>query len=193
MGVSSAEDEIALGHGDVRVADPEAMSVRLETERLVLRLPQLSGGEPGDRAAAIEHVERWIARWERNGVGQFVVLLNGRPIGRVGLLVWDARTWQTSTYAAAGEHAETELGWALTSRHWKRGYATEAARGVRAWAYAERRVERLISLIDPENARSTRVAEKLGAWPDERIETALGPAVVWVHPRDPTSDRASNR
>ncbi len=211
MGVSSAEDEIALGHGDVRVADPETMSVRLETERLVLRLPQLGdvdgivefvgdgevmrwiGGEPGDRAAAIEHVERWIARWERNGVGQFVVLLDGRPIGRVGLLVWDARTWQTSTYAAAGEHAETELGWALTSRHWGHGYATEAARGVRAWAYAERRVERLISLIDPENARSTRVAEKLGAWPDERIETALGPAVVWVHPRDPTSDRASNR
>jgi len=193
VGVSSAEDEIALGHGDVRVADPEAMSVRLETERLVLRLPQLSGGEPGDRAAAIEHVERWIARWERNGVGQFVVLLDGRPIGRVGLLVWDARTWQTSTYAAAGEHAETELGWALTSRHWGHGYATEAARGVRAWAYAERRVERLISLIDPENARSTRVAEKLGAWPDERIETALGPAVVWVHPRDPTSDRTSNR
>src|SRR3989337_1047597 len=132
------------------------------------------GGVPGDRAAAIECVGRWIARWERNGVGQFVVLLDGHVIGRVGLIVWDGRTWQTSTYAAAGEHAETELGWALTSRHWGHGYATEAARAVRAWARTVRRVERLISVIDPKNVRSARVAEKLGARPDETIETTLG-------------------
>ncbi len=141
------------------------------------------GGEAGDRPAAVEHVERWIARWEANGVGQFVVLLNSRAIGRVGLLVWDARTWQTSSYAAAGGHAETELGWALTSRHWGHGYATEAARAVRSWTYAERRVERLISLIDPENVRSSRVAEKLGATPEEQVQTAHGPTAVWVHPR----------
>jgi RimJ/RimL family protein N-acetyltransferase len=183
----------------------------LETERLQLRLPQLGdvddivefvgdeavmrwiGGGPGGRGAAIEHVERWIARWDLNGVGQFVVVLDGRVIGRVGLLVWDAGTWQTSTYAAAGEHAETELGWALTSQYWGHGYATEAARAVRAWAYTERRVERLISLIDPENARSTRVAEKLGARPDERVETVHGPTVVWVHPRKPTTDVRDSR
>ena len=173
----------------------------IETERLVLREPQLEdvddllelvaddevmrwiGGEAKDRAATVEHVERWIARWRQNGVGQFVVLLDGRAIGRVGLLVWDARTWETSTYEDAGEHAETELGWALARAHWGHGYATEAARAVRDWAYAERGVERLISLIAPDNARSIRVAEKLGATPEQMIASPHGPAHVWVHPR----------
>jgi len=175
--------------------------MRLETERLVLRVPQLEdaddmlelvqddevmrwiGGVAGDRAAAVEHLERWIDRWEKNGVGQFAVLLDGHAIGRVGLLVWDGRLWKTSTYEQAGEHAETELGWALARRHWRHGYATEAARAVREWAYAERGIERLISLIVPDNARSVRVAEKLGARPEQQVETDAGPTNVWVHPR----------
>jgi RimJ/RimL family protein N-acetyltransferase len=175
--------------------------MQIETERLLLRLPRLDdvddmldfvgddevmrwiGGEAGDRAAAVENVERWIARWELNGVGQFAVLLGGRAIGRVGLLVWDTRTWETSSYEQAGEHAQTELGWALTRRHWGHGYATEAARAAREWAHAERGVERVISLIAPDNVRSMRVAEKLGAWPEEQVDTDHGPANVWVHPR----------
>ena len=175
--------------------------MQIETERLVLREPRLEdvddllelvgddevmrwiGGEAGDRDATVEVVERWIARWQRNDVGQFVVLLDGRTIGRVGLLVWDTRTWMTSSYDEAGAHAQTELGWALTRRCWGHGYATEAARAAREWAYAERGVERLISLIAPENVRSERVAEKLGATPTELVETPHSPARVWVHPR----------
>src|SRR5207302_6776483 len=139
-----------------------SMSIRLETDRLVLRPPELGdvddvlefvgdeevmrwiGGEAGNRDAAVESVERWIGRWNRNGVGQFAVLLDGHAIGRVGLLVWDVRTWETSSYDQAGEHGQTELGWALTRRHWGRGYATEAARAVRDWAYAERGLDHLI-------------------------------------------------
>jgi len=175
--------------------------MQIETERLVLRLPRLEdvddllelvgddevmrwiGGEAGDRAATAEHVERWIARWERNDVGQFVVVLDGHAIGRVGLLVWDTRTWETSTYEQAGEHAEIELGWALTRGYWGHGYATEAARAVRDWAYAERDVQRLISLIAPGNVRSARVAEKLDARTERQVETDHGPANVWVHQR----------
>jgi RimJ/RimL family protein N-acetyltransferase len=177
------------------------VNVRIETERLVLRLPELAdvdamvefvsdagvqrwiGGRPGDRAAAVESVERWIGRWERNGVGQFAVLLDGRAIGRVGLLVWDARTWETSSYDQAGDHARTELGWALTRRYWGHGYATEAALAAREWAYTERGLSLLISLVAPENVRSRRVAEKLGASVDGCVQTRDGPADVWVHPR----------
>ena len=86
------------------------------------------GGEAGDRDAAVEHVERWISRWERDGVGPFSVLLDGHVIGRVGLLVWDTRTWETASFELAGAHAQPELGWAIAQRFWGHGYATEAAR-----------------------------------------------------------------
>jgi RimJ/RimL family protein N-acetyltransferase len=83
----------------------------LETERLVLRRPSPDdaddllelvgdeelmrwiGGEAGDRAVAVKSIERWIGRWEANGVGQFAVVLDGHVIGRVGLLVWDESIW----------------------------------------------------------------------------------------------------
>jgi len=163
----------------------------IETERLLLRKPRRTDDlaefaadadvqrwiGPGSRPAA-ELIELWMGRWERNGVGQFIVELDGEIIGRVGFLVWDRRTWETSAYDLAGDDAETELGWAILSRRWGHGYATEAARAARDWI--ER--ERIISLIHPENVRSQRVAEKLGARPEHRVETPGGPADVWVHP-----------
>lgn len=165
----------------------------LETERLLLRKPRLDDdltefvadaevqrwtGGGGETPA--ELIERWVRRWERNGLGQFVVELDGALIGRVGFIVWDSRTWATSAYDLAGEHAETELGWAILEPHWGKGYAVEAARAARAWATD---VVRIISLIDPANARSIRVAEKLGARRTERVQTDHALADVWVHPR----------
>ena len=61
-----------------------------------------TGGEAGGRETAIEVVERWIARWETNGVGQFAVVRDGRVIGRVGLLVWDARVLGNVVVCARG-------------------------------------------------------------------------------------------
>jgi RimJ/RimL family protein N-acetyltransferase len=163
----------------------------LTTERLLLRKPRHDDDLTefvadadvqrwiGPPRPAAELIELWIGRWERNRVGQFIVEVDGDIIGRVGFLVWDRRTWETSAYALAGADAETELGWAILSRHWGHGYATEAARAARDWAARER----VISLIHPENTRSQRVAEKLGAVPAERVETPHGPADVWVHPR----------
>ena len=177
--------------------------MRLETERLVLRLPRLEdaddlleavadpevmrwiGGEPGDRAATVETIERWLARWHEDGIGHFTVERkeDGKAIGRVGFHVWNTATWVPCSYAEAGDRAQTELGWTLARAHWGHGYATEAARAARDWGYRERGISRLISLIVPHNVRSIRVAEKLGAVPEQTIETRHGPTVVWVHPR----------
>jgi RimJ/RimL family protein N-acetyltransferase len=127
-----------------------------------------------------------------HGIGHFAVERDGRVLGRVGFVVWDDRSWELSSYAEAGAHAATELGWTLARRHWGHGYATEAARAARRWGYGERGLGRLISLIHPENRRSIRVAEKLGAAPERAIETPGGPAVVWVHPasHDPRAPHA---
>jgi RimJ/RimL family protein N-acetyltransferase len=161
---------------------------RIETERLVLRQPRADDDLTEFTAdvdvqewlgpPAADLLDLWIRRWERNGIGQFVVELDGAMVGRVGFVVWDSRTWETSAYDLAGEHAEVELGWAILSSHWGKGYATEAARAALDWIGTRR----VISLIHPDNARSQRVAEKLGATPTERVETPHGPADVWVHP-----------
>jgi RimJ/RimL family protein N-acetyltransferase len=172
----------------------------IETERLVLRKPRLEdapdvlefvadpdvmrwlGGETGDLAAAVATIERWLARWEEDGIGHFSVEREGRVIGRVGFLVWDASTWSVSSYAGAVEPA-TEIGWAIAQRHWGHGSAIEAAQAIRTWAYDDAGVEHLISLIDPTNQRSMRVAEKLAATRGETVVIDGKPLVVWQHPQ----------
>jgi [ribosomal protein S5]-alanine N-acetyltransferase len=177
----------------------------IETERLLLRKPRLEDAQSAldliTDPVAMEHiggvhpdaatdpgfvVGRWIQRWDDNGCGPFSVVRreDGRWLGRVGLLVWDVRTWTHTTFTSAGGFAQPELGWALASEHWRRGYATEAALAVREWAYGERRFERLVSLIAPVNVRSQRLAQRLGATPGETVELFdNGPHVIWEHPR----------
>ena len=60
----------------------------------------------------------------------------------LGLLVWDRSTWEQSTIRDAAE-PEVELGWTLVREHWGNGYATEAARAARDWAWKTVGVERL--------------------------------------------------
>ena len=179
------------------------VTARIETARLALRIPRLEdanafaeyladpevmrflGGETVPREDVPSVLQKWLGRWEANGVGPFAIERreDGRVVGRAGIIVWDTRDWRNSTWAAAGDHAQPELGWALGRAHWGKGYATEAARAVRDWARREHGVGRLISLINPDNVPSQRVAERLGAESAETVRLAdNGPAVVWVHP-----------
>ena len=57
---------------------------------------------------------------------------------------------------------EPEIGWHVRRSLWRQGFATEAAVAHRDRATGELGMERLISLIRPENTASRRVAEKLG-------------------------------
>jgi len=86
----------------------------------------------------------------------------------------DFRTWavvENATGAVAGYAgltrsegrcgpAEAELGFRLARRFWGRGYATEAAALVLDRLTGPE-VERVIAIIDPANAASIRVVEKL--------------------------------
>ena len=176
----------------------------IETPRLLLRKPVyedglaavdlygdpvamefLGGVHPRVAADPGFVVGAWLKRWEDNDCGPFSIVrrIDGRWLGRVGILVWDARTWTHTTFAEAGDDAQPELGWALARAHWGQGYATEAATAVREWAYDERGIGRLISLIAPANVRSQRLAERLGCTLGETVELwDTGPADVWEHP-----------
>ena len=156
----------------------------IETERLLLRPPEDGDvaavyrfvadpevmrwigdyGRTGTYADAVERVDRYRRAWATDGFGHLMVVPkdSGDAVGRVGILVWDPRTWQHGTRREIGEAAELELGWTLERGAWGRGFATEAAAAVAEWAFAELQPSRLISLIRPDNVRSLRVAQKLG-------------------------------
>ena len=59
-----------------------------------------------------------------------------------------------------------ELGWTIGREFWGRGFATEAARAALDHAFTALNRDHIVSLIDPSNESSKRVAERLG----ERVE-----------------------
>jgi RimJ/RimL family protein N-acetyltransferase len=160
--------------------------VQLETERLILRVPTESDVDAWTEMYAQPAVERWLSPRSRDRVAEYVrenrerhavdgfgILAavrkeDGRVIGRAGILVWDDRTWMPTTLRDAGEHGEVEIGWALHPDAWGRGYATEASVVCRDFVLAQVR-PRVIALIDPDNARSIAVAERLGLAPEHDV------------------------
>jgi RimJ/RimL family protein N-acetyltransferase len=178
--------------------------LKLHTERLCLRMPTLHdaealydlfadeevmaglGKEPASAVVDVRAViEEMIAGWETDGLGAFLLetTTDRQVVGQAGLMIFDRRGWTPSTWADAGNHAQPELGWALTRSQWGRGYATEAAAAIRDWASESRSISGLVSLISPDNLRSQRVAERLGATPTETVIPADSKrkAVVWRH------------
>jgi len=57
---------------------------------------------------------------------------------------------------------ELEIGYWISRKHWGRGYATEAAKALLDYGLNHLQKERLISLIQPENKASKRIAKKIG-------------------------------
>jgi|SRR5919201_4845493 RimJ/RimL family protein N-acetyltransferase len=167
----------------------------LETERLLLRMPEsrdvdalqaaygdpevmrfVGDGKPFSRQRTAVEIELYRQRWERDGFSTFVLETREEHtiVGDVGFAGWDPETWRYGVAAEPGRRIEIELGWTLARDAWGRGYATEAARVARDWAFTELRPPRLISMIFPENTRSQRVARRIGEHLERELVTASG-------------------
>jgi len=57
---------------------------------------------------------------------------------------------------------EGDIGYELSPQHWGQGYATEAARAVLQFGFAELALHRVWACCIADNARSARVLERLG-------------------------------
>jgi len=157
--------------------------MQLETERLLLRKPERSDidgymkvfGDPEvtrflgrggarTREEVSNGVDLMIGHWEQHGIGLFTVRRRDDDLllGRVGFLLWDEERWVNAMFEDPQGPTETELGWTLAHAHWNQGYATEGALACRDWAFEERGLTRLVSVIAPDNLGSIRVAEKIG-------------------------------
>ncbi|SPF77467.1 GNAT family N-acetyltransferase [Pseudoprimorskyibacter insulae] len=141
----------------------------IETNRLRLRghtmadLDALCDLFASDRAeymgGAIARKDAWrwlaseVAMWDLLGHGAWgIETRDGAFLGQVGLL-------------KPPHFPEVELGYTLLESAEGKGYAFEAASAVLGWAWAQG-FETLVSYIDPNNARSIALAERLGATHD---------------------------
>ena len=57
---------------------------------------------------------------------------------------------------------EIEIVYILKRSAWGQGYATEIAQAIKAYAFEQLKLERLIALIEPQNGASEQVALKMG-------------------------------
>ncbi len=106
-----------------------------------------------DYAAVVDWIVRNRARYVNDGYGLWAMILNstGELIGDCGLVC------QT-----VDGTDQVEIGYHVRRNQWGQGYATEAARACRDYGFANLKVDKLVSLIRPENIASCRVAEKNG-------------------------------
>ena len=105
------------------------------------------------REQSLERLESWIENYRRLGFGIWAVVdkQGGALLGLCGL----------APQVVDGVD-EVEIGYRFRRDAWGRGYATEAAVAVRIHGFEKLGLRRVISIIEPANVRSLRVAEKNG-------------------------------
>ena len=181
---------------DTRASSP-SVQLRipvLRTERLLLR--EFRGDDFADYAAlvgdpdvtrflgdgrALGREDAWrqmamfAGHWQLRGFGVWAVeeRESGRFIGRIGC--FEPEGWPAF-----------EIAYTLSPRVWGRGYAPEGARAALRWAHDVLGRRGVTSVIRPENVRSIRVAERLGARFDRAVPFFGGEAHLYLYP-DPAA------
>lgn len=148
--------------------------VTLETDRLLLRpfeerdlddyarlcaapevMRYIGDGRTLGRAEAWRQMAFFLGHWQLRGYGLWAAELkqSGALVGRIGL--HNPEGWPG-----------LEVGWLLDRVAWGQGLATEGGRAALDFAFTTLGADRVISVIQPGNTKSIRVAERLG----ERFE-----------------------
>ena len=176
----------------------------IETERLLLRVPQASDFDGycelmGDEEAA-RHIGGHMTRaaawrkflqmpgaWMVQGFGMFAAIdrATGEWLGQAG--PWQPEGWPG-----------TEVGWSFKRSAWGKGYASEAAVATIDWAFDHLAWTEVIHTIGPANVASQALARRLGSTllgpgrlPDPYAEV---PVEIWGQSREQwRARRAANR
>lgn len=156
-----------------------ASKICIETDRLILRpidperdfeewayamadegTVRYLGTKPMNRALAWRSMAMAIGHWTIRGYGFFSLELKatGEWVGRVG--PWFPEGWPGP-----------EVGWTISPRHLRRGYACEAARAAIDFAFDTLGWSKVIHVIMQGNEPSIGLAEKLGS---KRLRTQNG-------------------
>jgi RimJ/RimL family protein N-acetyltransferase len=139
----------------------------LETPRLTLRAPQALDlpvytaycasprshfvGGPFDAVKAFEKFAAMAGHWTLRGFGRYIMVQGDQPIGHVGPMKLDSAV-------------DPEMTWTLWADEFEgQGFATEAAQAVLDHLVQECGWQHLIMRILPDNKKSCKIAERIGA------------------------------
>jgi len=163
----------------------------LETARLRLRKPTMDDipasyrfwssdrsvlmGGPWSLETLTAETQGLLDQWEKHGFTLFTVTRQGSDDGIGGIGPFFPAT-----------HPEPELGWSLWDPADEgQGLAHEAAMAARDWFFASSGHQTAVSYTDPENHRSHRLCQRLGATIDPHARHPYGdePTLTWRHRR----------
>lgn len=96
-------------------------------------------------------LERWAREFAEHRMGKLRATRksDGAFVGRAGFGIY-------------GPTGEPEIGYAMLPENWGKGYALEAARGLRDWIFAETEWDHFIGLADTRNTPSLNILSRLG-------------------------------
>lgn len=142
----------------------------IETERLYLRELEQTDIESLSKILQDEQtmyayegafddgeVQNWLTKqidnYQRDGFGLWAVILKQRNemIGQCGL------TWQDFS-----DQTVLEIGYLFQREFWHNGFATEAAKACKQYAFEQLNAQEVYSIILDTNAASQKVAERNG-------------------------------
>lgn len=100
-----------------------------------------------------EWLDKQLTRYESDGIGLYAVILkeSSEMIGQCGL-----------TFQEIPNERVVEIGYLFQKKFWHCGYAVEAARACRDYAFNELKVDEVYSIIRDINLPSIKVAERNG-------------------------------
>ncbi|MDO5646960.1 GNAT family N-acetyltransferase [Paracoccus sp. (in: a-proteobacteria)] len=163
----------------------------IETERLILRGPSLDDlpasvrfgasdrshfvGGPHQDWQVYEKIAAHIGYWAIRGYGVWTVTTRAGDIaGRIGIV--HHLDWP-----------EPELGWTVFDGFQGQGLAFEGAMAARDYAARHFGLGPLVSNIHPDNTRSRRLAERMGATVERETTLRNEPCLIYRHPQETAS------
>jgi RimJ/RimL family protein N-acetyltransferase len=116
-------------------------------------------GKPLTRAQAWGWMSSMEGHWQLRGYGMWAVeeISTRRLIGRIGLQYPEG-------------FPDIEIAWMLGKPYWGRGFATEGAIAAIKYGFRELQRDNFISMIDPDNHASIRLAERIGEVHEGEVE-----------------------
>jgi len=135
-----------------------------ETDRLLLRAIRVDDRQSIHRYMSDPMVTKWLPEGilDEEQSREFAIKNAGENFQAVAVLTRDLNEFVGHMVFHPWFAPQTyEIGWVFAREHQRRGYASEAAKSLLAYAFESLHCHRVIATCQPENVGSWRVMEKL--------------------------------